>query len=57
MKYNFKEIPVGKSKDFGEYSVDNMRKLCSSAISWGKRNGGKFKTYKDEDRLMIIRVR
>ena len=57
MKYNFKEISVGKSKDYGEYSVDAMRKLCSSAIAWSKRNGGKFKTYKDENKLMIIRVR
>ena len=57
MKYKFKEIPVGKSKDYGEYSVDAMRKLCSSAIAWSKRNGGKFKTYKDDNKLMIIRVR
>jgi hypothetical protein len=56
-KHNFKDIPKGKSKDYGEYSAEAMRKLCSSAIAWSKRNGGKFKTYKDDNRLMIIRVK
>ena len=59
MKYNFQDIKKGEVKHCGDYSVDAMRRLCSSAIGWANRNGKKkkFKTYKDNNRLMLVRVK
>lgn len=58
-KYNFHKMKKGDSETIGNYSVEKMRTVASSAIGFCKRyrNNWHFQVTKENNKLVLQRIK